>query len=113
VRLLVRLPDADPDLARSLHGWLRDDPAVRPLEARPVGPRDPEAMGGVPDVVEFVVPNVLAAAQLLLAVAAWRSTRRAPPPVLVVREQVVVVVDRDDVDAAAAAATLAAEPGPE
>ncbi|MGD6748514.1 effector-associated constant component EACC1 [Streptomyces sp. BH106] len=80
-------PQPEDDL-RSLHDWLRREPAVR--ETARLGLRDAPAasgtMGSALDVLELVTGNGWSAAAFIMPVVTWRSTRPRRPRVTVCRQ---------------------------
>lgn len=71
--------DPEPDDLRSLREWLRDDAHVgRHTIARPVNESpDPDRMGVVGDILQFVADTGLDTAALVVAILAWRDSRPA------------------------------------
>ncbi|MGC4863439.1 effector-associated constant component EACC1 [Micromonospora sp. DT41] len=71
--------DPEPDDLRSLRAWLRDDSHVgQHAIAQPVDKvLDPDQMGIVGDVLQFVADKGLDAAALVVAILAWRDSRPA------------------------------------
>ncbi|MFJ8932084.1 hypothetical protein ACIRLA_36495 [Streptomyces sp. NPDC102364] len=86
-------PQQEDDL-RSLHDWLRREPAVR--KTARLGLRDaPSAsgtMGSTLDVLELVTGNGWSAAAFIMSVVTWRSTRPRRPRVTVRRGDVEITV---------------------
>ncbi|MFJ9083835.1 hypothetical protein ACIRL3_15540 [Streptomyces sp. NPDC102384] len=86
-------PQQEDDL-RSLHDWLRREPAVR--KTARLGLRDAPAasgtMGSTLDVLELVTGNGWSAAAFIMSVVTWRSTRPRRPRVTVRRGDVEITV---------------------
>lgn len=84
--------------ATSLHRWLTRDPDVAGHATVRLGAaaRPGEMSGGTLDVVNVVLGNGIALANLLVAVAAWRGTRPRAPQVRVERDGVSVTVTGAD-----------------
>jgi hypothetical protein len=92
VRVRLRVDGDDPDVLRSLRGWLQEDDAVGAhgdVTWSPDGA--PDQMGIVMDVLTLVLGTGLSAAQLVLAVAQWRQSRHPAPVVTIIRPDGVTV----------------------
>lgn len=79
---------------RSLHGWLRAEPALRrSVEASLLeAPAAPGAMGGLVDVLSLITGNGWSAASFVLSLVAWRQTRPRAPQVTIRRGDVEVTL---------------------
>ena len=78
---------------RSLHDWLRQDPAGRraapQLKDRPASPG---SLGSVVDVLQLVTGNGWSAASFVLSVVAWRQTGPRPPRLTIRRGDLEVIL---------------------
>jgi hypothetical protein len=82
--------------ALDLYEWLTRDPDV----LRAAGPvlaldDEPDALGG-PEVIEFAVSNIVALANLLVAIASWRDGRSPGAQVCIERDGVTLRVEHAD-----------------
>jgi membrane-associated two-gene conflict system component 1 (EACC1) len=112
--LYVRLADSDLDALVELQHWLAYDTRL-PAEARDVrpGPPTPGAQGTATDVLQLVIGNAIALAQLVLSLAQWRQSRHRPPGVLVTARRpdgVTVTIESTDPDALAEVVRKLGEP---
>ncbi|MCD7444778.1 hypothetical protein ACFWIJ_00290 [Streptomyces sp. NPDC127079] len=90
VEVLIPGPRQESDL-RSLHGWLRREPALRGTAVSLDGEAPaPGSMGQLVDVVQLVTGNGWSAASFVLSVLAWRQTRPRPPRIVIRRGDVEV-----------------------
>lgn len=78
---------------RSLHDWLRQEPAARRARVSLLEqPPPPGAMGSLLDVLQLVTGNGWSAASFVVSVMAWRQTRPRPPRTTVRRGGVEVTL---------------------
>ncbi|MFI5877388.1 hypothetical protein ACIBAH_34155 [Streptomyces sp. NPDC051445] len=83
VEVLISGQRQESDL-RSLHGWLRREPALRGTSVSLDGKAPaPGSMGQLVDVVQLVTGNGWSAASFVLSVLAWRQTRPRPPRIVI------------------------------
>ncbi|MBO4259622.1 effector-associated constant component EACC1 [Streptomyces griseorubiginosus] len=86
----IRVTSSRPESElRSLHGWLRQEPATRTAVVSQAGQAPaPGSMGSLFDVLELVTGNGWSAASFVLSVLTWRQTRPRPPRVVIRRGEV-------------------------
>jgi hypothetical protein len=94
VHVRVRVVDGSLDDIRSLHTWLRDEPAVRTFgNPTTSSTQPPGEMGTGLEVLALVLGTGLSAAQLALSIIMWRATRDKPVRVVIERDDRLVPVD--------------------
>jgi hypothetical protein len=94
VRIDVAVSGGEEEL-RSLHDWLRRDPAVRRgarVELPPAAP-PPGHMGVLTDVLQLITDNAWSAASFALALSTWRQTRPHARRITVRRGDLTVSLD--------------------
>jgi Effector Associated Constant Component 1 len=105
VTVRVRIPEGTPDDIRSLHTWLRDEPAIR-AHGQPAltGLSERGEMSTGLEVLSLVLGTGLSAAQLALSIIMWRATRNHPVRVVIERDERQVAVDTSSPEQAEAIA---------
>lgn len=100
---------------RSLHSWLRQEPAARKARVSLLEqPPPPGAMGSLIDVLQLVTDNGWSAAAFAVSVMTWRQTRPRLPRITIRRGDLEVTLsDGTDAEVQRVVALLEADDGPQ
>jgi len=112
MNLYVRLAERDVEALLELQHWLDHDDRF-PAPAQQAAPPADGTLGTTTDVLQLVVGNAIALAQVLVSIAQWRQSRPAPPQVRVTVHRpdgAAVSIESDDPEAIEAVVRQLGEP---